>query len=230
MTDTKAVLFDSGDTLIYPSGGEWLPGETFRQMLQDRNVAHDSEQLAEAHRVAFAELERDESRCLSEDDEVERFERYFRLLFDQMANPRLDPKLVQAVARATVARLPVEIFPDTVPALERLRARGLRLGIISNGWPSLDRRYRELGLRHFFEVFVVSAHLGLRKPDPRIFEHAAAQLGLPPQEVVFVDDAAVNVEAACTAGFRGVLLARNGAPIDSSSPWIWSLEQIDRFL
>src|SRR5262249_14843760 len=91
--------------------------------------------------------------------------------------------LAREIAMAMVYQTGMEPFEDTVPALDRWRARGLRLGMVSNAWPSLDRHYRTLGLRDYFEAFVISAHLGWLKPDVRIFEAALDRLDLPPDEV-----------------------------------------------
>jgi putative hydrolase of the HAD superfamily len=45
----------------------------------------------------------------------------------------------------------------------------------------------------------------MRKPEPRIFRHAAQLLGLPPEECIFIDDIQANVAAAEQVGFTGVL-------------------------
>jgi HAD superfamily hydrolase (TIGR01509 family) len=49
-------------------------------------------------------------------------------------------------------------------------------------------------------VVVISAEVGMRKPEERIFRHTAALLGLEPQECVFIDDVAANVAAAEAVG------------------------------
>src|SRR5690606_12671034 len=81
-------------------------------------------------------------------------------------------RLPHALAEAAVYELDQEPFEDTVPALERLSRAGLRLGIISNAGPSLELRHRDLGLRGYFDPFVVSAVVGCTKPGRRIYELA----------------------------------------------------------
>ena len=104
----------------------------------------------------------------------------------------------------------VEPFADTHPALVSLTEHGLRLGVVSNSWPSLDRRYAALGLRHFVDAFVISAQLGCLKPDPRMFRAQLETLSLMPREVLFVDDWHENVAVAIGCGMLGVVLARDG--------------------
>lgn len=51
---------------------------------------------------------------------------------------------------------------------------------------------------------MISGEVGLRKPDPAIYALAAERLGLPPEQIVFVDDLAANVRGAVRAGMVGV--------------------------
>ena len=51
---------------------------------------------------------------------------------------------------------------------------------------------------------VISHEVGMRKPEPRIFLHAAGLIGLPPEQCVFVDDIEANVNAATECGMTGV--------------------------
>ena len=53
-------------------------------------------------------------------------------------------------------------------------------------------------------MVVISSEVGMRKPEERIFRHAAALLGLEPQECVFIDDIEANVAAAEAVGLVGV--------------------------
>ena len=61
------------------------------------------------------------------------------------------------------------MYDDSMQVVKEMRAAGLRVGIVSDAWPSLDRRYRMLGVREHFDPFVISALVGTTKPDPRIF-------------------------------------------------------------
>jgi len=100
-------------------------------------------------------------------------------------------------------------YDDVRPALEDLRKRGLRLGIVSN-WDSRLRRICEgLGLDRYLDFIVISAEAGVRKPDPRIFEKALSAAGVRPDEAIHVGDLLEeDVEGARRAGLRGVLIER----------------------
>ncbi|HET7873988.1 MAG TPA: HAD family phosphatase [Methylomirabilota bacterium] len=81
-----------------------------------------------------------------------------------------------------------------------------RLSVLSNADISLrERLERDLGVHHCFDDIIVSAEVGMAKPEPGIFTLAAGRLGLPPEECVFVDDWDLNLEAARAVGMEVVL-------------------------
>jgi len=94
-------------------------------------------------------------------------------------------------------------LPEMYALVRELRVRGLRTALLSNSWgPDGYPREDFPGL---FDAVVISCEVGMRKPEPRIFLHAAQLLGLPPEECVFIDDIVPNVEAAVALGMTGVL-------------------------
>jgi putative hydrolase of the HAD superfamily len=64
-----------------------------------------------------------------------------------------------------------------------------------------------------FHAVVISAEVGMRKPEERIYRHAIELVGLPPAECVFVDDLEANVRAAEAIGMRGILHTQPEATI-----------------
>jgi putative hydrolase of the HAD superfamily len=86
-------------------------------------------------------------------------------------------------------------------ALRRARHNGLRTALLSNSWG--NDYPRELW-GELFDAVVISSEVGMRKPDARIFHHAAGSLGLAPGECVFVDDIEHNIRAAEAVGMIGV--------------------------
>ena len=85
-------------------------------------------------------------------------------------------------------------------AIARIRAAGLRAGLLSNSWGSTD--YGPLG--ELFDAVVISGDEGMRKPDPRIYRLAAERLDVDSATCVFVDDVAVNCEGAKSAGMLAI--------------------------
>jgi putative hydrolase of the HAD superfamily len=81
-----------------------------------------------------------------------------------------------------------ELFDDVPRALSSLRARGVRLAVISN----FDRRllaiFRHLGIAGAFEQVILSSETGADKPDPRIFRIALEKMGVAPEDALHVGD------------------------------------------
>jgi epoxide hydrolase-like predicted phosphatase len=97
-----------------------------------------------------------------------------------------------------------------VDAVVTARRHGLRTGLLSNA-DSLDVP------GDLFDAVVLSGHVGVAKPDRRIFEFAAERLGLQPDECVFVDDLAAYVRAAVRTGMVGVHHRAVAATLDELS-------------
>ena len=101
-----------------------------------------------------------------------------------------------------------ETVPDDVaPALAALRARGLRLVVVSNANGTLLRLFARLGLAASFDVIFDSHVVGIEKPDPRFFQHALEKSGALPETTVHVGDLFhVDVVGARSAGIATILL------------------------
>jgi putative hydrolase of the HAD superfamily len=89
---------------------------------------------------------------------------------------------------------------------QQLKQRGFLTAILSNiGASVLDNMKREFDWLSQFNVLVWSYQLRLAKPDPAIYRHVLKELGTSPEETVFIDDKAVNIDAANAMGMKGVL-------------------------
>ena len=98
------------------------------------------------------------------------------------------------------------LFPDAGQTLSELRARGRKLGLITNGSVRMQRaKLQCLGLTSAFDAVLVSDEEGISKPDPRIFLRALERLGTAPDRAVFVGDHPdVDVAGARRAGMKAV--------------------------
>ena len=89
--------------------------------------------------------------------------------------------------------------------MRELRGRGYALAICSNNVREWDSRWRAmLPVDELFDVVVVSAFVGSRKPERRIFEITLERLGVPASATVMVDDVEVNCAAARELGIDAV--------------------------
>ena len=130
----------------------------------------------------------------------------------------------QIIALGAAAGLefePLEILAGTVSGedtrdeliarVRRLRSDGYRTAIVTNNVKEFSDRWRRLiPVDELFDLVIDSSEVGVRKPDPRIYEIALERLGgVAPERAVFLDDFEANVEAARRLGLHGILVGED---------------------
>lgn len=123
------------------------------------------------------------------------------------------------------------VFPDTLPALDALKARGLVIGAVSNWIWQLPELLHSLELVSHFDFIAASARVGFEKPHPEIFQHALSQAGARPDEALHVGDHLdADVEGARAVGIDAVLIDRRerftAADLPDGVPLIRSLAEL----
>jgi putative hydrolase of the HAD superfamily len=131
----------------------------------------------------------------------------------QIAVPDFERKLASILVRRDGTPVPAEGLIERMfahfehqPAMSalvrRVNERGIRTALLSNSWGNTYPRDTWDGM---FDDIVISGEVGLRKPEPEIFQLAAQRLGLEPAECVFVDDMQLNVDGARAVGMTAIL-------------------------
>ncbi|MEO6221851.1 MAG: HAD family hydrolase [Vicinamibacterales bacterium] len=212
MADTEAVFFDVDFTLIRP--GARFKGEGYAGTC----VRHGVDVVPELFEVAVAGAASvlDSAEQLYHSD---LFVNYTSRIINLMGGS--GPGVVLA-AREIYADWAVhhhfEMYDDVPEALTALRARGLRLGLISNSHRCLTSFQSHFDIEGLMSVTVSSAEFGVMKPDARIFQKALELMDVPASRAVMVGDSlAHDVIGARQAGMRAVLLDR-GARIATDDP------------
>lgn len=182
--DHTGLLVDFGGVL---TTSVW---DSFAAFCRDRGLAEDSVlRMFREDPAALAELRQLETGRISEDE----FERRFaeRLGLDDATD------LIDSMFRGMKPSEPM------VAAVRAARAGGIHTGLVSNSWST--SHYDRGLLAELFDTVVISAEVGLHKPQPEIYLLAAARLGKPPEGCVFVDDLRENCAGAETVGMTTVL-------------------------
>lgn len=143
--------------------------------------------------------------------EFPRFEEYFLEIFEYFR-------------RAEAWKL----FDDVLPTLTTLKARGLRLGLLSNFDTRLYDVLESLRLRAFFDAVYVSTEVGAAKPEAEIFQIALTQHHLVPAQAMHIGDRwQEDVLGATAAGLQAVWLNRHRAALpDKIASQVFDLRQI----
>jgi epoxide hydrolase-like predicted phosphatase len=108
-------------------------------------------------------------------------------------------------ARGLVDRMfaDLAIYENAMTSLViRARAAGVRTALLSNSW---GNDYDRSDWHEMFDTVVISGEVGMRKPEPGIFELVLHRIGLPAHECVLIDDMAHNIVAAKQAGLAGIV-------------------------
>jgi epoxide hydrolase-like predicted phosphatase len=114
------------------------------------------------------------------------------------------------------------VRPDMVEKALEIRRAGYRTGLITNNIKEFSDGWRAMiPVDDMFEVIVDSSAVGIRKPDPRIYQMCLDQLGVAAERSVFLDDAPGNIAAAEALGIRGILVEDDHAP---------AMAELDRLL
>jgi putative hydrolase of the HAD superfamily len=99
-----------------------------------------------------------------------------------------------------------------IPLVRKL-SKKITVGVVSNGLPDVQyTKLETLGLRDLFSCIVLSEEFGVRKPDSRIFLHAASILKMQPSECLYIGDSyPIDIIGAKNAGMQACWLNRDGA-------------------
>jgi HAD superfamily hydrolase (TIGR01509 family) len=187
-------MFDfSGTLLRVESTEQWLRGVLY----DSGHDLDDSEITACAHRLEVLgahpggppprEVPRHVSRLWSDRDLTGEHHRACYTALAREAEPP-GAALAEALYERTRHPMAWQPYPDTESTLRELRHRGIPTAVVSNiGW-DLRTVFHSHGLARYIDAFVLSYELGVKKPDPQIFQIACDELGLPPATVLMVGD------------------------------------------
>lgn len=205
MTRPKAILLDAMGTLV------WLehPGPHLQRELRERFGMEVSEE--QARQAVRAEI-RHYRANLHLGRDVESLAELRRACATAMLD-HLPPEAAQVglgpLTDALVASIRFQPYPEAVETLAALRARGIRLAVLSNWDVALHETLTTTRIDELVEAAVSSAEVGIAKPEPGIFEHLLGRMGVGADEAWHVGDSPeADVAGAQAAGLRPILVWR----------------------
>jgi putative hydrolase of the HAD superfamily len=231
----NAVLFDLGGTLVDYYRRDEFPGILRAAIAGVRQALEQAGRPVEPLGALWP-------RVAAEDHEAadchvrpleERLERIFQL--DAGA---ASESLLGAMSRCFLAPIFARArrCDDALPALERLRAAGYRVAIVSNTpWGSPAQPWREelarQGLDRMVDLAVFCRDAGWRKPAPQIFHYTLEKIGLRPEECLFIgDDPRWDIAGPQAVGMAALLLDRAGTMAALDAPRMATLLDLPAWL
>ncbi|MCT8971605.1 haloacid dehalogenase type II [Microbaculum marinisediminis] len=119
-------------------------------------------------------------------------------------------------ARLLDLYMTLDAYPDARRCLETLKSKGLTTAILSNGSPAmLDAATKSAGLDAQLDHVLSIEQVGIYKPDPRVYQLAVDELGIPAADMLFVSMNPWDASGAANFGFKVARLNRLGVPPDN---------------
>lgn len=212
-----AVFFDVSGTLVRETPDEYV---CIAQWIRDLGYAVDekceAQMTARMKNASYAQLAAEVAGAKRMDDDA-----FLAMMLDA-AMRDVVPKEKQADALRDAGRIPwqqkrMEPMKGVFETLDALRARGIRLGVVSNHKKTLPDFLAQLGLAAYFEKIVVSEIVGLEKPDPAIMQYAMREMGMKDAaKCLYVGDHPFDVLCAKKAGMRCAWLANEAETLPES--------------
>ncbi len=97
-----------------------------------------------------------------------------------------------------------QLDQELVALIRDLRAAGVRIGLLTNNTLDLEDTLYNLSLNRLFDTWVISAQIGVMKPDPLAYRAILHALGVSPGQAILVDDFAANTEGARAVGMHAI--------------------------
>jgi epoxide hydrolase-like predicted phosphatase len=200
----QALISDFGGVLTTPlihafakfQAGQGIPLESLGKAMGRAFEAHGSNPLHELERGELAEAT------------------FLGIISDALSEEVGRPIAMDGFTEEYFGHL--DTNHDLLAYLRSLKEeRGVRLAMLTNNVREWEPRWRAmLPVDELFEIVVDSAYVGMRKPEPEIYELTLSRLGLPGSACVFVDDIEVNIDAAREHGIVGVHFRSNEQAIE----------------
>ncbi len=218
------VILDVGGTLI--GLHDYAP---WQQFLAQASLPASDEDARRFHHELLVNIATERHRAQGKGAHPAELDSWWRSIFAKTLPGRDD--LVEEILHWLYVGRFDRPFDDTMPALQALEGIGMPMAVISNFGPHLRELLARLGLLRFFDLVIVSAEVGVAKPDPRIFDLLVEKVGGPRQRLLYVGDhIGDDIEGARGAGLDAVLIDRRSREPEALCPRISSLLELKDYV
>ena len=208
----KAISFDFYNTLVK----FWPPLDEIQQAAcLELGINVSKSGIDQGYAVADVYFNQENANgpiaLRTEGERLDFFARYEQMILESAGVPVSLDLARQIWAIAISVPKDFTPFEDVIPALDALKNKGYRLGVLSNLRRDMQELCRKLGFADYLEFFISSADAGAEKPHPPIFLAALKQMSAQPGETVHVGDQyCSDVLGARAVGMHTVLIDRGG--------------------
>jgi 2-haloalkanoic acid dehalogenase type II len=200
-----AVLFDLGLTLTKTAP---FP-KIYRKILSHFGLKFSIEDIVRAQKATESEFDAAEYPA---NRRTEYWTEYNASLLEKLGVEEKRVYLAEKIDELWWKYSHLQVYPDVEPTLSQLKTKGLKLGIISNGFKrDLDHVLKQLHLEKWFDVIVSIDSCNCAKPAKEIFLYAIEELGVKPVDTLFVGDSMeTDYKGAIAVGIKPFIIDREG--------------------
>ena len=211
----QAVFFDLGDTLVR------IKSEILQVICNTIGKTRGNPLAVNEYMRAFQDEWNKHQKPLDKelikgvvtlDDEVGYWKNFFHSLLITLGVSSCQERLTESLAKIYSDSDSFECFEDVIQVLVELKARGLKLGVISNAFPSAEKIISQLELKQYFNYILLSFDFKYIKPEPQIYQFAVETLNVEVNKSIFIDDRWAFVKAAIELGMDAYLIERFSTP------------------
>jgi putative hydrolase of the HAD superfamily len=210
-TMIEAVFFDLYQTLVhYQPSQEELEADALKNLGINTTAAALRRPILTANEYIYRQIAKKPLSQRSKEEVMALYAEYQRIVLKE-AGIAADEKIVlRLLGMMQQAKMDLVLFDDVMPAIDDLKKRNLKLGLISNIEQNMTATLDKLGLSTELDIIVTSQDAGFTKPQPEIFQYALEKAGVKPADAVYVGDQyQVDMVGAKKAGMQGILLDRD---------------------
>ncbi|MBU7018000.1 MAG: HAD family hydrolase [Theionarchaea archaeon] len=223
----EAVLFDLGGTLIR---SELTISETFQKILEWKGINVTVKDVEKALEEAHLEYRGEFEDMAGKVPFSELYGKWNAHVLDAMGVE--DGNLPQEINEKWFEFCGIEIFPDVIATLDMLMSKGIKTGIISNGYEEeIHEICKMVDIKTYFDVIIGVDTIKKRKPASEIFMHALERISVKPEEAIYVGNSMeYDYYGAERVGMHSFLIMRSDTQIDEKIRYMRTLVSLNDYL
>ena len=208
MSKYKAVFFDRDNTLTYKNEDVYKEYYALVESVSKKKFVMDNKKMF----ALFDNVKKRGFNTSTYENEVAFYKEYYREVLNNECG-YIDEEVADKVFN-TMWLKDRKLFDDVIDTFKEIKAKGLRIGIISDTGLSLGNTLVALGLKDYIDCYTSSKEVGVMMPNPKIYLTALNKLGLKPEECIYVDDYYEEVEGARKLGFKAFRINRSNENLE----------------
>lgn len=224
----RSLILDAGGVMVHPFHGYWDIPMNYRELMGGHAREVGSPAWIAALPKAREHLREDRFVAGTSEELTLRLA-FLQTMHDELGWNMSDRQLRLLAEDFTFNEGRYAWFDDVDAYLAKWH-KTCRIGVLSDAMPSFLDVAKKHDVQGYFEEIVISTHVGITKPDARMYHAICEKMQLRPEDCLFVDDKICNLEGALACGMRAVQMDRSGRIPLWNGPIVHDFSELDRYM